>query len=402
MAIITGDGSSNTLVGSGSSDQLFGLGGADTLSGLAGSDALFGGVGFDRLSGGSGADTLVGGLGRDVLTGGKGPDVFVFDDKDTGDVSSGQADVITDFGANDIIDLRAVSILSYDWYTDQDPGRAEFSIWQAGTSTFITWNTYGGMHDIELRGYSGDVYDVYGQVRWYDDDYSGTTNTTASIAAGQFRSGTLEVVDDTDWFKIDLVAGKVYDFAAEGKEDGFGTARNPTVTLYDAHGDYVDDDFGYGKFPYLADQSGTYYLAVSGGDSAGSYRLHVTSKAYADDHGDDLDNATHLPAGQARTGSIELRDDVDVFSITVEEGKTYQIDVTSRANAQHPLDDPYVEIVNQYWDEITYDDDSGAGLNARATFTATEDATYYIGVFDSTGLGWGAYRIAATETDALV
>lgn len=402
MATIAGDGSGNTLVGTNSADNILGYGGNDWLTGRAGDDALFGGAGADRLFGGSGSDTITGGLGRDVMSGGAGADVFSFDDKDTGDATYGQADVITDLRAGDIIDLTAVDVLFLDYY-DTSPERGGLSLWQAAGNAYITWNTFGTMHDIVVQGYNGSLDDLYNQIRWYDDDNPGTTDTTATIRAGQTRTGTLEVPEDQDWFRVDLVAGKLYDFHVDGKEDGFGTAREPEVALYDANGNYVDDDWGTGRLPYLAETSGTYFLAVNPyGNTNGTYRLGVTSRAYAgDDHGDDIYSATKLGIGHARNGLLATRDDIDAFAITVEDGKSYQIDLASRPGAQHPLDDPYMEMVNEFWDSIAWDDDSGPGNNARITFTAEEDATYFIGVLDSNS-GYGGYRISIAEVDSLV
>jgi Ca2+-binding RTX toxin-like protein len=79
LAVITGDGGSNTLTGTEGSDEIYGLGGSDFLEGLGGNDLLDGGSGFDwavyrntlaavnvslaltgaQNTGGAGSDTLV-------------------------------------------------------------------------------------------------------------------------------------------------------------------------------------------------------------------------------------------------------------------------------------------------------------------------------------------------------
>nr|WP_298681826.1 calcium-binding protein [uncultured Dongia sp.] len=73
-----------------------------TLDGGAGDDVLIGGDGDDTLMGGAGDDVLIGGNGQDTLIGGGGDDVFI-----------GIGDVIIDgfqagAGAGDRIDLRNV------------------------------------------------------------------------------------------------------------------------------------------------------------------------------------------------------------------------------------------------------------------------------------------------------
>ncbi|MXZ33218.1 MAG: hypothetical protein F4Z20_07770, partial [Gammaproteobacteria bacterium] len=74
MAVITGTGSSETLVGGTGDDRIYGLNGNDTLDGGAGNDLLEGGNGNDVLIGGAGDDSLRGGDGDDVLDGGAGTD----------------------------------------------------------------------------------------------------------------------------------------------------------------------------------------------------------------------------------------------------------------------------------------------------------------------------------------
>jgi Ca2+-binding RTX toxin-like protein len=95
--------------GSAHDDLLSGSGGANHLSGLAGRDDIWAGDGDDTLLGGDGDDVLRGQGGNDILTGGAGADLFVFADGDG-------ADVITDFGDGDRIDLSAVS--SIDDFAD--------------------------------------------------------------------------------------------------------------------------------------------------------------------------------------------------------------------------------------------------------------------------------------------
>lgn len=98
--------------------------GHDTFDGTGGhvSGAVLGGLGNDVLTGGNGADLLFGdqgeagkhdgddllsgGRGADVLTGGGGSDTFVY--HAVADSTAARADVITDLGDGDVIDLSAI------------------------------------------------------------------------------------------------------------------------------------------------------------------------------------------------------------------------------------------------------------------------------------------------------
>ena len=261
MANIDGDAASNTLTGTSGGDRIRGFGGNDWLYGLGGRDRLEGGAGSDYLRGGGGRDLLIGGLGRDHMWGGSGPDTFLFDDEDAGDATAGPlSDVIYDFSMEDTLDLLAVDISSFWGYGDREPARGTFSIWQAGNSTYVTWNTFNGYHDIELQGFTGDPFN---QIRWYQDDFLASTATTGQISVGETKSGTIEVDVDADWFEITLEQGKIYDFDIRGLTDGGGTLWDPYVALFDSNGEYITD--GFEGLAFLAGSSGTYYVEASGG-----------------------------------------------------------------------------------------------------------------------------------------
>jgi hypothetical protein len=101
------------VVGGLGDDHITGSRGADTLygdridgSGGGGDDDLRGANGADSLFGGEGGDTLTGGAGADTLSGGLGDDTFRFA-KLTDSAATG-ADLISDLGASDVIDLHLI------------------------------------------------------------------------------------------------------------------------------------------------------------------------------------------------------------------------------------------------------------------------------------------------------
>lgn len=103
---LSGNSGDNRLSGGAGHDTLTGGAGDDRLIGGKGRDVLEGGVGADVLLGGKGNDTLSGGRGRDLLTGGAGADSFV--------IAPGDGrDRITDFTAEDLLDLTAFDLDSF-------------------------------------------------------------------------------------------------------------------------------------------------------------------------------------------------------------------------------------------------------------------------------------------------
>lgn len=142
---LTGGTGADLLSGSGGTDSLDGEAGADTLMGGAGADDLLGGIGSDTLtgdegndrlfgdtlteseedsfvytdwalsyadvlSGGAGEDTLAGQAGDDTLTGGAGADTFSMAGNRTASMIENSIDTITDWTAEDRVDLRELGI----------------------------------------------------------------------------------------------------------------------------------------------------------------------------------------------------------------------------------------------------------------------------------------------------
>lgn len=101
---ILGRDGDDQLYGNNGSDRLQGGNGDDRLKGGKGNDQLKGKAGADNLKGGEGRDSLLGGSGRDILTGGEGSDRFVLVSS-TASTTLAAADVITDFGSDDWLEL---------------------------------------------------------------------------------------------------------------------------------------------------------------------------------------------------------------------------------------------------------------------------------------------------------
>ena len=97
--------------------------------------------------------------------------------------------------------------------------------------------------------------------------------------------------------------------------------------------------------------------------------------------------ALPVPGGSA-TGEIDYivpgtfgYDDHDWFAVDLEKGTTYLIDLRGSETGDGTVDDPYLWGVfgaDGNFIPGTRNDNGGAGWNSRVTFTAEEDATYYV------------------------
>lgn len=336
MARVVGDQNDNRLSGTAYSDVIIGLGGRDRLFGGGGDDTLQGGWGADTLCGGDGDDILVGGRGRDHLYGGDGSDTFRFDDRDAGDAFSGPlSDVIHDFSSHDLLDIMAVDVVSFDGFGTREPQRGGFSIWEAQGGIHLSWNTFGGFHDVEIKDCQISHYDLYQQILWFEDDYLANVNTTGLIAAGQTRDGKIEVREDRDWFRIELVRDQYYTFELIDKAEGGGTLSYGYFTLFDAGGNPVVVDEYRLKFNGV---SGTYFLDVWS-FYTGTYTLSASAVPFIDDYAGDTSTTGRIAAGESVNGALEIPEDRDWFKIDLEGDKIYRFEVNSETGTYLALFD---------------------------------------------------------------
>ena len=115
-----------------------------------------------------------------------------------------------------------------------------------------------------------------------DTDFPATTATTGRVEVGASATGNIENLDDAyDWFRVDLEAGKTYQFDLEGVDTSRGMLDDPYLGLFDGSGTslFDDDDDGTGlnsRITHTPATGGTYYLgAARAGTSAGTYTLSV-------------------------------------------------------------------------------------------------------------------------------
>ena len=112
-------------------------------------------------------------------------------------------------------------------------------------------------------------------------DAAGGSSTTYNLAVGQTGQGIVSTPGDHDWYRINLVAGQTYTFAAVGT--GTNSLRDTWINLRDSTGTILgsDDDSGPGissSLTFTAPATGTYYLDVTSwnDETAGQYGITAT------------------------------------------------------------------------------------------------------------------------------
>ncbi len=163
------------------------------------------------------------------------------------------------------------------------------------------------------------------------DDYSDGL-ADISTPFGQANSvgtvGTLETLDDRDWFRVSLVAGDSVTVNLRGADSGAGTLIDPFLRLYNSTGVLLasDDDTGQGtdsQLTFTPTTSGFHYLEATSYNSSysGTYRMSITAPNVAP-------TITSNGGGSAATVSV-IENDPFVTVVTASDGNgdriTYSI-----------------------------------------------------------------------------
>ena len=124
-----------------------------------------------------------------------------------------------------------------------------------------------------------------------DTDFPATTATTGRVEVGASATGYMDRGSDFDWFRVDLEAGKTYQFDLEGSPTGRGSLGDPLLQIFDASGSNKlaeDDDGGTdpnAQIVYTATATGAHYLtAQTLTTSTGTYTLSVRDITQADNN----------------------------------------------------------------------------------------------------------------------
>ena len=104
-------------------------------------------------------------------------------------------------------------------------------------------------------------------------DAANNAGTAYSIGIGQSAQGRIASLGDSDWFRVNLVAGHTYTFAAAGEGATSNSLDNPYLRLRDSAGTQLafDNDSGpsgYSSLTFTASATGTYFLDVQAFNNA--------------------------------------------------------------------------------------------------------------------------------------
>lgn len=229
------------------------------------------------------------------------------------------------------------------------------------------------------------------------DDFAANPSTTGVIQPGQSVNGTVETGFDQDWFRIELGAGILYEFALTPSA---GSVLDPLLRLFDSGGNLLasNDDVATGNVSsYLSGTlsvAGTYFLSAGGYDvSTGGYTLSVQGSggSSSDDFPESAPGA--LAAGSAINGIIETGGDTDRFLINLVAGQQYRF--TLDPDGTSGLRDPVLRLLDDNGNLLVINDDTNGSLSSAITVTATRTGVYQL-VAAGYGDLTGGYVLRAT------
>lgn len=228
------------------------------------------------------------------------------------------------------------------------------------------------------------------------DTVPGDTSSTVSVPVGGSVEGSIDATGDSDWYRITLVAGQTYTFSTilGGLSDSILRLRDASGALLGENDDAVSGSSSYlfSEITYTATTSGTYFLDVSGYQSAtGSFYLTTTAPTADSVAGSASTGASLTLGAAATTGAIDATGDHDWYAVQVVAGQTYLFTTTATGGADI---DTTLMLRNGSGALLAYNDDS-AGTFSRIRYTATTTGTLYLDVGAWANGETGNYRVQA-------
>ena len=276
------------------------------------------------------------------------------------------------------------------------PGGAEVAQDDDSGEGLNSWLEYtaasAGTYYLEAKGFGEEAQGRY-TISLIAGEIPGTAEGAETLATGEGRISTINANGDADWFGIELIEGRPYRFTLEGVEPD--QLADPVLTIFDSEGHQVatDDDGGQGANAYItfvSPKGGAFFAAVTSFNNTGTGRYHLR---VSDTDVPGNSNTDEMLSGDEdeRMSSVDFAEDVDWYGVQLEAGVRYEITVSGEGD--RPLADPFLAVMNGEGTQVTSDDDSGSGLDARLVFTPQVSSNFYLQASGLAG-STGGYKIA--------
>ncbi len=255
------------------------------------------------------------------------------------------------------------------------------------------------MHDDDDKDYQPGTDAVFSI-----DNIAGDITTTGRLTPGSSVTSAIDTGNDSDYFRISLVAGETYTFSTYlsggGLSDSILTLRNAAGGVIAQNDDAnTDARLLYSEIIYTATTTGTFYLDVTSyGGATGQYFLS-SSRPVADNAlGSTATSATLALDGAPISGNLDQTGDRDWYRVTLQAGESYEF-VTSSPDAGGATDTT-LTLRDGSGGVLAFNDDF-SGVSSRIRFTATTSGTYFIDVGGWTDSETGTYQLTGGIAEPL-
>ncbi|MCX5961609.1 MAG: PPC domain-containing protein, partial [Cyanobacteria bacterium] len=158
-------------------------------------------------------------------------------------------------------------------------------------------------------------------------DYAGNATTTGVVNIGGAISGTINFGGDTDWFRVNLVAGTTYEF-----RQNLTTLGDPFLTLFNSSSVAIasNDNSGGNRnslITYTAGYTGTYYLGARASSTTdrGTYTVSAAAVDYAGNTLGATRNIGTLSGTQSFSDWVGTGDINDFYRFSVNAPSTFNL-----------------------------------------------------------------------------
>ncbi len=181
---------------------------------------------------------------------------------------------------------------------------------------------------------------VTGEYSLNVEEYTDTTdilNTSATSATIDVDANPIEVLtslidnkDDKDWIKVELTAGQIYKIEAIPSGDKMPIPLDLVINgIYNSSSELITGTTSKNGIQYIKpSQDGIYYIEIAGkNDTLGFYDIQVSTDSSSDSISADANTTANVVVGTKYDGKIDYFFDKDWIKVTLEAGKTYDINM---------------------------------------------------------------------------
>jgi len=218
------------------------------------------------------------------------------------------------------------------------------------------------------------------------DDFSADSSTMGRLSTATHASGTLEVPNDADWFKVTLDAGTDYVFRLEKGTPAQNLLTLGRLQLIDASGKVLAQQTNWSgdtitQLVFHASRTDSYYLAVDDPMFArtASYAVSMLANRQDTVAGDASTTAT-LGPGQVKVGNIDFATDNDWYRVDMQAGHTYNFQLTGSNGRGGTLPSAMMQLKLMDSSGTLVATDYSAPREPTLNYYASRDITLYVSV----------------------